>query len=65
MANSGILFLIIIFILTIIVGISIILYAHINYKKGTITESTKKTLYIVGGSLIGISLIFLIAYSQS
>jgi hypothetical protein len=66
MANSGsgILFLSIVFILTIIVGISIILYSHINYKKGAISKSNSTKLYAIGGSMIGISFVFLIAYSQ-
>jgi len=64
MANSGILFLSIVFILIIIVGISMILYSHVNYKKGTITKSKSTQLYAIGGALIGVSFVFLIVYSQ-
>jgi hypothetical protein len=57
------LFVVSLFIILLIIGISMILFGHINYKKGKITKSTKKKYDFIGGILIMIVLLMIIAYT--
>ena len=57
------LFVVSLFILLIIIGISMILYGHLNYKKGKINKNTKKKYDFIGGILIMIVLLIIVAYA--
>jgi len=57
------LFVVILFAMLIIIAISMILFGHFSYKKGKISKSTKKKYDFIGGIIIMIVLVFIIAYT--